>query len=274
MTTPTRRGALVIGTGRYHHPDLGDLLAPAGDAREVGQVLGDRALGGFAVTTVIDETHAGLRNAVRGFLSEHGRDDLALIYLSGHGLLDGTGNLHFAGVDTDATDPASSAVPAEWLWALLSRCDAGRQVVILDCCHAGAFGGRRSAAAPLPFRGNRGRVVLTSSHGGQVALEQRPRSGLARSVYTAALVDGLRTGAADRDGDGLVSTWDLHRHVEEALRRAGVDQNPQRSQYARGGEIYLARSPLGVQDPASRIPARLRPPKRRSFCAIFGAAAR
>jgi hypothetical protein len=78
------------------------------------------------------------------------------------------------------------------------------------------------------------------------------------SVFTAALVHGLRTGAADTDHDGLVSVDDAYAYVFDQVQAAGAAQTPQRWLYGAEGQILLARSPAG---PAI-TPAPPRPPTR------------
>jgi hypothetical protein len=66
---------------------------------------------------------------------------------------------------------------------------------------------------PQGRSGGRGRAVITASNaieyafeGDQLADDQRRRP----SVFTGALVEGLATGDADRDEDGLVSLSELY----------------------------------------------------------------
>ena len=52
---PAARLALVVATGTYTDPGLRRLRAPARDAADLAQILSDPGIGGFAVTTVIDQ---------------------------------------------------------------------------------------------------------------------------------------------------------------------------------------------------------------------------
>ena len=82
------RLALVVATGTYADPGLSRLRAPARDAEDLAQVLAAPGIGGFAVTTVIDQSAHQIRLAVEDFLDGQGTGDLLLVYLSCHGLLD------------------------------------------------------------------------------------------------------------------------------------------------------------------------------------------
>ena len=97
---PGPRLALVVATNTYTDPGLHQLRAPVRDADGLRQVLADPGIGGFAVTTVIDQSAHQVRLAIEDFLSGRGREDLLLVYLSCHGLLDARRRLYFAATDT------------------------------------------------------------------------------------------------------------------------------------------------------------------------------
>ena len=77
-------------------------------------------------------------------------------------------------------------------------------------------------------------------------------------MFTAALVQGLRTGAADTDHDGLVSVDDAYAYVFDQVQAAGAAQTPQRWLYGAEGKILLARSPAGPAIIPTPLPESLR----------------
>ena len=79
---PGPRLALVVATGTYADPGLRLLRAPARDAGDLAQVLADPGIGGFDVTTVIDQPAQQIRLDVEDFLDGRGTGDLLLVYLS------------------------------------------------------------------------------------------------------------------------------------------------------------------------------------------------
>jgi uncharacterized caspase-like protein len=234
------RLALVVATGTYTDPGLSQLRAPARDADDLAQVLADPDLGGFAVTTVIDQPAQQIRLAVEDFLADRSPRDLLLVYLSCHGLQDDRGRLYFAAADTRRDRLGSTGVEAGWILDLLERCRARRQVLILDSSFSGAFA--RGAAAD-----GRGRVVLTASAATEYSFEGDPTDVAtpAGSVFTTTLVRGLRTGAADIDRDGYVSVDDAYAYVFDHVQAVRATQTPQRWMYGAEGKILLARSPVG-----------------------------
>jgi hypothetical protein len=125
-------------------------------------------------------------------------------------------------------------------------------VVLLDCCYGGAFGegvtvraaGDVNVLDSFPGERGRGRAVITATsameyafEGDQLAEEGSPQP----SVFTAALVEGLATGEADRDEDGWVALNELYDYVFERVREQNPNQTPSRD-IEMQGELYLARS--------------------------------
>lgn len=247
-----RRAALVVAVSEYGDTTLRQLRSPAGDAEEFGQVLGNTDLGGFEVTTVLDGRASEIRLAVEEFLTACGPEDLALVYLSSHGLVDARRRLYFAATDTLKDRLASTGVEARWLLDQLEECRARRQLVILDCCFSGAFatGSKGDNTVELGdelLGQGRGRVVLTASRATEYSFEGAPTDdSVPGSVFTAALATGIRTGAADADDDGYISVDDAYAYAFDEMRAAGAQQTPQRWLYGAEGDIVLARNPTAA----------------------------
>jgi hypothetical protein len=75
------------------------------------------------------------------------------------------------------------------------------------------------------------------------------------SVFTSALLDGLRAGAADVDGH--VTVDEAYDYAYRRVRAAGAAQTPQRW-LARGeGQIVLARNPAWVPVAPASVPQSL-----------------
>jgi sugar lactone lactonase YvrE len=252
------RRALVVATGRYDDPDLRRLRSPAQDAPALTDVLSDPAIGGYDVAQVIDQPHYRVTAAMEDFFADSRLDDLLLVHLSCHGVKDDDGRLFFAATDTKRRRLASSAVSAVYLNDLMDRCRARSIVVLLDCCYSGAFvaGAKGDEGVHLKERlSGHGRAVLTASNAIEYAWEGDELSGQAEaSLFTAAIVDGLATGAADRDQDGAVSIEDLHKHVYERVREAKRTQTPLLWTFGVAGTLHIAQNPHPPA-PASGAPS-------------------
>jgi uncharacterized caspase-like protein len=247
MMQEAQRQALVIASSEYSDPTLQQLVTPGQDAGDLARVLGDPNLGGFHVQTLINRPSYEIRQEIELFFSSRKKDDLLLLYFSGHGIKDDGGQLYLAAVDTRRTLLRSSAVPASFVNEIMSASRSRRQVLILDCCHSGAFTrgmipkGGDSIEVGERFEG-RGRIILTASNATQYAFQGDQIIGSARrSVFTHYLVDGIETGEADRDGDGWISLDELYDFVHERVEEVMPEQTPSMWAFDVQGRIVLAR---------------------------------
>jgi molecular chaperone DnaK len=250
--------ALIIANSLYDDDHFATLPAAAADATQLAAVLGDPDIGGFDVETLVDVGQRAAMRTLESFFTGAGRDDLLLLHLSLHGWKDVRNRLYFVMRDTERDYPGSTAVAAETVGTFMGESRSRRVVVLLDCCYSGAFtlnALRRDAGTPTvdiaePFAGN-GRVVLTASTALQYSHEgeqdvRYSRTPAQPSVFTSAVVSGLRDGSADLDGDGLVSVDELYDYVHEQVRQRIAGQTPTLSVDSAQGTIYLTRSPRHV----------------------------
>src|ERR1035438_9836327 len=245
LASPTSgwRVALLIATSEYNDPDLRQLRAPGRDASELASVLGDPQIGSFDVQMLVNARSAEMQEKIEEFCADRRTDDQLLIYLSCHGVLDASSRLYYAASNTRRQRLAATAVAAAWLNERLDDCRARRQIVILDCCHSGAFAGGAKGDTDLALQRrfqprSRGRVVLTASRSTEYSFEGDHISGESvRSVFTHAIVDGLRTGDADRDKDGLITVTDLYNHVSDRVGSVEPRQSPELWRYASEGDL-------------------------------------
>jgi hypothetical protein len=257
------RDALIIATGKYEDPELRGLRAPAQDERALTRVLSDPAIGGFHVESVVDKPARVITRAAQQFFADRGLDDLLLLHLSCHGVKDDDGRLYFAATDTEKKWLASTGVAASFMADLMERCRARSIVLLLDCCYSGAFvpGAKGDEGVHLKERFERageGRAVLTASNDIEYSWEGDARSGEgAPSLFTAAIVEGLETGEADRDRDGMVSIEDLNKHVYERVRAKKPGQTPKMWAWGIEHNLYLARNPRPIEVQAAALPPEL-----------------
>jgi hypothetical protein len=91
----------------------------------------------------------------------------------------------------------------------------------------------------------RGRIVLTASGAMEHAFEDAALSQAEGqpSVFTRALVQGLQTGDADRDGDGHISVDELE-HPVAGVRLGAVDELANLLQGSHPGSAIAAHQAL------------------------------
>ncbi|HBX68161.1 MAG TPA: ABC transporter substrate-binding protein, partial [Chloroflexi bacterium] len=174
-----QRLALIIGNSLYSDITLARLQTPDSDVGALGEILLDPELGGFDdVNVLVNVSSHVIRRTIASFFSKRTRDDLMLLYFSGHGILDEQGLLYLAVRDTDSKLLRGTGVSANFITEEMNNSHSQRQVLILDCCHSGAFA-RGSKGKPgssvgtaTAFEGSGyGRVVLTASDATQYAWE-------------------------------------------------------------------------------------------------------
>ncbi|HEY9825489.1 MAG TPA: SUMF1/EgtB/PvdO family nonheme iron enzyme [Stenomitos sp.] len=247
--------ALLIGVSDYEE-GLDALPAATKDIKALQEVLINPAIGGFAVedvTVLPNPSRQDMEDAIYSLFANRQRDDLVLLYFSGHGVIDDGGEFYFASrltrkdqgrlVPTTAT-----AARSVCQWMEMSR--SQHKVIILDSCFSGAFAkGVRAkdsgSVNPSQFLGGKGTAILTASTSTQYALTQE---GLELSVYTHYLVEGIRTGGADQDDDGFVGVEELHAYASSKVKEAAPAMTPEFYPVKEGYKILLAKSPKN--DPA------------------------
>ncbi|HKX67282.1 MAG TPA: caspase family protein [Intrasporangium sp.] len=252
--TGTRR-ALIVANDTYDHASFAQLRAPAADAAALAGVLGDPEIGGFTVAVVHNEPSYDVQTRIEDVFADSRPDDLLLLHFSGHGVKSDTGELFVAARNTRPDRLASTAVSADFIQRCMKTSRARSIVLFLDCCYGGAFGQGVAVRAAGPVNvmdsfpagrlgGGRGRAVISASSAIEYAFEGTALAADERakpSVFTSAVVEGLRTGAADRDEDGLVSLDELYDYVFDRVRAENPKQTPGRD-VEMSGDVYLAHS--------------------------------
>ncbi len=264
--------ALLIGVSEYRE-GLKPLPAALKDVAAMQEVLQNREMGGFyEVKPLINPDRSRMEEEIEIWLKDRQPDDLLLLFFSGHGVKDESRELYFATYNTRKDQRGelikSTAVPASFVRSCLKRCKSKRQVVILDCCFSGAFGdlsAKDDGDVDLESQlGTEGGVVLTSSSSLQYSFEQE---GSDLSIYTRYLVEGIKTGAADQDGDGAVSVDELHQYATKKVQAAAPAMTPKIIVLKdEGFKIKLAKAPIKLakapevqrqQQPTSKTPGNL-----------------
>ncbi|XHX77078.1 MAG: caspase domain-containing protein [Stenomitos frigidus ULC029] len=226
--------ALLIGVGNYEHPDaLKPLVSAPKDVAAMQRILLNAQMGEFSeVTPLIDPDPMQMQEAIEALYRDRAKDDLVLLFFSGHGIKDDSGKLYFSTRVTRKTPKGelvkSTAVPARFVQEIMGNSRSRRQVMILDCCFSGAFDPALNAKddGSLDVQGQlgaEGRVVLTSSSSTEYSFEQQ---GSDLSIYTRFLVEGIETGAADQDNDGKVSVRELHEYATKKVQETAPKMNP------------------------------------------------
>lgn len=216
--------ALLVGLNRY--ANARELHACVADATDLEPLLHRNVDGSlnYECRTLCDVmedgspiTRAALRGACRELFENFDGD--ALLYFSGHGVLTETGG-HLCAFDSAKDD---WGVPMDEVLNTAIKSKAANILVIADCCHSGDFANPSLLnAAPTPnplslLRENM--TVIAASRDVQESVEAG-----GHGLFTAALIDGLKGGAADHMGwvtapalysyiERRFGSWDVQRPV-------------------------------------------------------------
>ena len=241
------RRALVVATYEYADGGLRRRAAPAHDAESFAEVLKDEAIAGFDVTMLVNQPHYVVGEAIADFYGAAAREDLTLLYFTGHGVKDDEGRLYLAMANTRREALMFTAISGAQLNDAMDASRSRRKVLILDCCYSGAFPAGRTAKADEGvqtlerFQG-KGRAVLTASDATQYAFEGDDLRGSGTSsVFTRYLVDAISTGAADLDEDGDIALDELYSYVYDRVVAEVPQQRPKKQEDV-DGRILIARN--------------------------------
>jgi tetratricopeptide (TPR) repeat protein len=254
------REALIVASAQYTDPLLRQLQAPAADAAGLIDVLSNQEIGGFQTKALIDRPSYEIAAAIEEFFIDRQPDDLLLLYFSGHGIKDVDGRLYFATTNTKRSLLLATSVPASMVNDAMLRSRSRREVLILDCCHSGAFArgmvakSDSSVGISDSFQGT-GRIVLTASDATQYALEAEQATGTGvRSIFTEVLVNGLKTGEADTDFDGRITLDELFAYTEDKVLQRTPNQKPMKWALGVTGSMIIAQNKNPVIHPAELSP--------------------
>jgi hypothetical protein len=238
---PGRVWALGIGVGAHRELPLQFAVKDARDVLAALQPVAhtSRLLADHEVTT------ASLAEA-RRWLMDSDVDDTVVVFVAGHGVLDDRFDYWFGTTDIDFAAPQKAGIPFAAIEALVDGIPARRKLLLMDTCNSGeldpvekarliALGPAAKPTTPVgpgargfvqsnpafvddtalaelmrelfaDLRRGAGAVVLSSAGGLQVATEA---AGLQNGIFTWALLDGVRSRRADKNGDGQTTTTEL-----------------------------------------------------------------
>lgn len=197
---------VAIGVSAYRNPRYA-LRFAAKDAADLAQAF--RALDGrlgvhrsvhVLLLTDRDATRAGI-HAAKQWLQQAHRQDLAVVFAAGHGLVDDGQNYFYGTWDIDADNPAAAGLPFEDFEDLLDGIQPFRKVLLVDTCFSGeidkdevhtvasAEGGNR--VTMREYRAARNIVSLTGGQSAAPAAASEPEPAL---ILQQDLFADLRRG--------------------------------------------------------------------------------
>ncbi len=252
-----KRYAVLFGCGNYE--TLEPLRCPVNDVRRTAEVLGRPDVGGFEKVMCIEENTPSyaIMEQLEGLItSELDPDDALLFYFSGHGKQDRSGQLYLATHGTKETALDSTSLSFARIMDYVGRSRCKSVLTILDCCYSGAvknYFAKGSIEDAFTAAGHeKGAFILTSSTETQQSME---KEGDELSIFTKYLIEGIESGHADLDNDGLITFTEAHRYTFANLAGFGF-QRPQKFAMSAEGDFLIARNPNYVPLDPSKLDAQ------------------
>ncbi|MBD2388856.1 caspase family protein [Cylindrospermum sp. FACHB-282] len=135
--------ALLIGVSEYE-PEFPPLPNAVNDVEAMQRVLLNPEMGAFDNAEVLKNPQRQImEDAIYNLYANRQKDDLLLLYFSGHGVTEDTGDFYFSTRITRKDGGKlmpTTAVAARDVHLRMNQSRSRRMVVILDCCFSGAFG--------------------------------------------------------------------------------------------------------------------------------------
>ncbi|MCW5212417.1 DUF1566 domain-containing protein [Desulfobulbus sp. TB] len=241
-----KRYAILIASSEYSEESgLSRLRCPENDVRAVDEILCSPDFGQFTKTFVFRNAPSyEILPRLNSVLTGADKDDLILIYFSGHGKRNRLGHLCLATVNTDNESLEATSILASTIKSYFDLSYSQKKILLLDCCYSGAVGeefartkGGVDEELQLMSRGQ-GTFIMTASTGIEVAVE---KEGDKYGLFTKHLVQGIRSGEADKDEDGFVDMQELYEYVHDKVREEGA-QKPMQWWLQGKGKLLIARS--------------------------------
>jgi len=199
------RKALIVGINDYPSAPLRGAIYDASSVATVLERHGDESgTINFDVHLHTDvPTRGDLRELIQDLFSS--RDEIDLFYFSGHGYVDRTG----AYLVTPDARRYDAGISADEILSLANESASDNRIIILDCCHSGAFGTPKIMGDRAAYICE-GVTIMTASRKDESAIEMN-----GHGVFSNLFVDALMGGAADVNGN--ITPGSIYAYIDQSL---------------------------------------------------------
>jgi len=259
---------VCIGTSEYNDKRF-NLNYASKDARDIMDIFSDsKGLFDSIFTRFLINEQVIKENILelKSFLMTADRNDIVIIFIAGHGLLDENFNYYYGTYDIDFNKPALRGISYDELGALLDGLKALKKLLFMDTCHSGevdkdevevthevpvqsgsisfraagigirtkeGFGLKNTnELAKVMFsdlRTGTGSTVISSSGGAEYSMESK---NWQNGLFTYCLLEGLSTKKADLNHDNKIMVSELQNYIRQRadLLSGGQQQPTSRSE--------------------------------------------
>lgn len=252
---------LTIGTSQYKDARF-NLKYAAKDALDIEKMFEkDVAYSTIKHITLTDEdvTKDNVLK-LKSHLQQAGRNDVVMVFIAGHGLLDEKFDYYYATYDVDFNNPSNNGMIYSEIENLLDGLTALKKLLFMDTCHSGevdsddveesnevvieeditfrnaGVGIRKKVGEGMQVtselvkelfsdvRKGTGSTVISSAGGAEYAMESDEwKNGL----FTYCLLHGLQDKSADTNNDGVIMLSEMQNYVHyEVAKLSKGKQKP------------------------------------------------
>lgn len=251
----------TIGVSKYKSGEF-DLKYAAKDANDLSALFG----GEHAPFNKVYSHHLTDDQVTGSAVQQLGKalentavNDVVCVFFAGHGLLDADLNYFLASHDVNFENPSNGGIPYESLEDLLDGIPARNKLLLIDACHSGEIDkeevalveNTQTAHEDVVFRAvgsnglqqvglsnsfelmkelftdirkSSGAMIISSAGGTEYAMEGDQWNN---GVFTYCLLNGLKNGDADLDGDKMIMMSEVNDYVRAKVwQLTGGRQQP------------------------------------------------
>lgn len=262
VTKPTLH-ALLIGVSKYDNAEY-NLTYPSKDITDVKNFIsqGSEVFGDIQIRTYIDSEFTKEKlNAFAKEIKDGSEDDQVLIYYAGHGVLDENFNYYLGTSTMNFFNPSENGLSFSAIEDAVKGSKIRNRLIVIDACHSGGVDAEdykqeamktEVGGEMLAFRGfkkiaekdqfcelsttsvmnnmfnkpstEHGATIIAAAAGAEFALESDEWEN---GIFTLVFLKGLRSGAADLNGDGMIRISELRKYCNsQVVEMTGGRQNP------------------------------------------------
>lgn len=255
----------LVSVGVSKYMDSRFNLEYAGkDAADIASLFStDTSLYGHVYVKVLTDNQvvSGNLSGIRQFFEKAGRNDVVMLFIAGHGLLDERLDYYFGTYNMDFNNPSGRGILYDDIEALLDGLKSLKKILLMDTCYSGEvdkdevelaqtskteYGdvSFRSAGAGVrikkafgmantsdlmkdlfsDLRKGTGSTVISSAGGAEFAMES---SQWKNGLFTFCVLNGIEKKAADLNKDGKIMLSELQEYIRnDVTRLSGGRQSP------------------------------------------------
>ncbi len=244
---------IAVGVSNYQQSiyNLGFAAKDASDIVSFFKTFEGKQFGNIHILSLINEDAiAGNIIGAKEFFKKSSIDDLVLLFLAGHGIIDSKYNFFFGTYDVDFAHPSEAGLAYDGIENIFNGVPSRNRIILIDACFSGeidttemqlvssdiksdVFGSvkKRSIVSKRGFltkrnqfenlfslqkdlfadlRQGTGAVVISSSSGDEFSYEGKQWEN---GVFTYSILEGMAQNEADLNGDLQVQVSELQSYV-------------------------------------------------------------